>query len=330
MYDALIQLALFTSKFLIVFIFIIAVLVTILALAAKAKDKTKGKLTVKKLNDRFDEMKEAILVETLDKKEFKKYSKEKKAADEQKDKRKKVYVMNFHGDIKASAVASMSEEINAILSVATPKDEVVLRLESPGGMVHGYGLASAQLMRFRSKHIPLTVTVDKVAASGGYMMACVGNKILSAPFAITGSIGVIIQMPNFNRFLKEKHIDFEQMTAGEYKRTISLFGENTKHGKEKMQESIEDTHQLFKNFITTNRPQVDIQKVATGEHWFGEESLGLKLVDELKTSDDYLLELSHHADLFEIRYEIAKPLLARLSGAAANIWHKLQLSSQVM
>jgi serine protease SohB len=272
-------------------------------------------------------MKEAILSHTLDKKAFKKYSKEKKAAAEQQAARKNVYVMNFNGDIKASAVASMSEEINAILSVATPKDEVVLRLESPGGMVHGYGLASAHLMRFRARHIPLTVTVDKVAASGGYMMACVGNKILSAPFAITGSIGVIIQMPNFNRFLKDKNIDFEQMTAGEYKRTISLFGENTKHGKEKMQETIEDTHQLFKNFITSNRPQVDIQQVATGEHWFGEESIGLKLVDELKTSDDYLLELSQHANLFEIRFEIAKPLLAKLSGAAANIWHKLRLSA---
>jgi serine protease SohB len=324
MYDALMQLALFTSKFLIVFLFIIAVLITFFALVAKSKGKTKGKLVVKKLNDRFAEMKETILVETLDKKAFKKYAKEKKAADEKPGPRKNVYVMNFQGDIKASAVTSMSEEINAILSVATPKDEVVLRLESPGGMVHGYGLASAQLMRFRAKHIPLTVTVDKVAASGGYMMACVGNKILSAPFAITGSIGVLIQMPNFNRYLKDKHIDFEQITAGEYKRTISLFGENTKEGKAKMQESIEDTHQLFKNFITTNRPQVDIEKVATGEHWFGEESLGLNLVDELKTSDDYLLELSSHANLFDVRFETSKPLLARLSGAAANIWHKLQ------
>lgn len=327
MYDALIQLGLFSAKFLIVFLFIIAVLITFLALAAKAKDKAKGKLLVKKLNDRFDEMKETILGETLDKKELKKYHKEKKAASEQHESRKNVYVINFQGDIKASAVASMSEEINAILSVATPKDEVVLRLESPGGMVHGYGLASAQLMRFRARQIPLTVTVDKVAASGGYMMACVGNKILSAPFAITGSIGVIIQMPNFNRLLKDNHIDFEQMTAGEYKRTISLFGENTKEGKAKMQESIEETHHLFKNFITTNRPQVDIEKVSTGEHWFGEDAIKLKLVDELKTSDDYLLELSQHANLFEVRYDIAKPLLAKLSGAAGNIWHKLRLLS---
>lgn len=320
MSDALIQLALFTSKTLITFFFIIGILITFFVLVAKNKDKSKGKLVVKKLNAKFDEMEDIILTETLDKKDYKKHLKDKKAAEKEIKIRKNIYVMNFHGDIKASAITSMNEEINAILTVATPKDEVVLRLESPGGMVHCYGLAAAQLMRFRAKQIPLTVIIDKVAASGGYMMACVGNKILSAPFAITGSIGVIVQLPNFNRLLKEKHIEFEQLTAGEYKRTLSMFGENTKEGREKLQATIEDTHQLFKKFITTNRPHVDIEKVATGDHWFGQESLALQLVDEIKTSDDYLLEHSHHANIYEVCYETTKPLLARLSAAAGSAY----------
>ncbi len=323
MSDALIQLALFSSKIVIIFIFILATLITFFALAAKNKDKAKGKLVVKHLNEKFDEMRDTILAIALNKKNYKKFLKDKKAAGKNTKSRRNIYVMNFHGDIKASAASSMSEEINAILSVATPKDEVVLRLESAGGMVHAYGLASAQLMRFRAKQIPLTVIVDKIAASGGYMMACVGNKVLSAPFAIIGSIGVIVQLPNFNRLLKENHVDFEQLTAGEYKRTLTLFGENTKEGRDKLQEVIEDTHQLFKNFITTNRSHLDIQKVSTGEHWFGQEALGLQLVDEIKTSDDYLLEHSRHADIYEVSYETTKPLLARLTGAAATVWHKI-------
>lgn len=320
MSDALIQLLMFTSKTVIVFIFIVAVLLAIVGILLNGKSKDKGKLRIKSLNEKFEEMKDLLLSEIYSKKEYKKIHKEQKTTASDKKKRKNVYVLNFNGDIKASGVCALSEEINAILSVATPKDEVVLKLESPGGLVHGYGLASAQLMRFRAKKIPLTVAVDKVAASGGYMMACVGNKILSAPFAITGSIGVVIQLPNFHRLLKDKKVDFEQLTAGEYKRTLTIFGENTEDGREKLQSEIEETHELFKEFITTNRPQLDIEKVATGEHWFGNDAIKLNLVDEIQTSDDYLLELSHKANIFEIHYSAHKPLMARLSGAAAHAW----------
>ena len=232
-------------------------------------------------------------------------------------------MLDFHGDMRASAVATLREEITAILNVATPGDEVILRLESPGGVVHGYGLAAAQLMRLRTRQIPLTVAVDKIAASGGYMMACVANKILAAPFAIIGSIGVVVQLPNFHRVLKDKHIDFEQHTAGEFKRTITLFGENTEEGREKLQHELEDIHQLFKNLIVEHRQQIDIQKVATGEHWLGQQALGLNLVDEIKTSDDYLLERSKDATLYELCYEVKKPFLSRLSGTASTIREKL-------
>lgn len=326
MITALIQLALFTAKALIIVAMILIVLVVFFMLLAKSKEKMKGRLTIKNLNHQYDENKEMILAETLSKKAYKQYLKEKKAADKKQQNEpavKNIYVLNFNGDIKASAVSSLSEEITAVLDVATPQDEVVLRLESGGGVVHGYGLAAAQLMRLRARHIPLVVAIDKVAASGGYMMACIADKILAAPFAIVGSIGVIIQLPNFNRLLKEKHVDFEQLTAGEYKRTLTMFGENTEEGRQKLKHEIEDVHGLFKNLISKHRQQIDINQVATGEHWLGEQALSLKLVDALQTSDDYLYECSKTAKLYEISYETKKPLLARLSSAASLMREKL-------
>ncbi|MBX3709597.1 MAG: protease SohB [Gammaproteobacteria bacterium] len=326
MSDALIQLGLFTAKSLIIATLILAVLIVFFMLIAKSKEKTKGHLIIKSLNNKYDEAKEILLTATLNKKQFKQFLKNKKLEEKAKQKieqkPKNIYVLNFHGDIKATAVSSLTEEITAVLNVATPSDEVVVRLESAGGIVHGYGLAAAQLLRIRAKQIPLTIAIDKIAASGGYMMACVANRILAAPFAIIGSIGVIVQLPNFHRVLKDKHIDFEQITAGEFKRTITVFGENTKEGREKLQHEIEDIHDLFKNLISEHRQQVEIQKVATGEHWLGQQAIGLKLIDEIKTSDDYLFERSKDANLYEICYETRKSLLNRLSTSANIMYDK--------
>lgn len=326
------QLVLFTAEAIIVILIIFIILIGVVAILTKGKEKSKAKLKIKNLNTKYADVKDHLMHETLNKKQFKAYLKERKAEEKALEKSEdhpsKVFVLTFHGDIKASAVASLSEEITAILNVATPNDEVVLRLESGGGVVHGYGLAAAQLMRLKEKHIPLTVAIDKIAASGGYMMACVANKIIAAPFAIIGSIGVIVQLPNFNRLLKDKNIDFEQLTAGEYKRTITLFGENTDEGREKLRHEIEDVHQLFKSLITQHRQQIDINKVATGEHWLGQQALALDLVDEIKTSDDYILEKCHHAKVFEICYEVKKPLLSRLtssSNTSENILQQLMI-----
>lgn len=317
----LIDIAIFTAKTAILLILILAFLAIFIAILAKNKQKSKGRFVVKNLNEKYTENAELILEETYSKTQLKNYLKKKKAQEKKaaktEDKTKNVYVLNFEGDIKASAVCHLSEEITTILNVATPKDEVVIKVDSAGGMVHGYGLAAAQLMRLRKHHIPLTVMIDKIAASGGYLMSCVANKIYAAPFAIVGSIGVIVQLPNFHRYLKDKHIDFEQHTAGEFKRTITVFGENTEEGREKLQHEIEDVHQLFKNLITEYRPFIDINKVATGEHWLGQQALGLKLIDEIKTSDEYLFERSKEARVLEICYEIKKPLLARLTSNAA-------------
>lgn len=327
MTDALIQLALFASKSLIVLFVILVILIVFFVLLAKGKDKTKGKLTITNLNHKYQENKDTILTEVLPKKLLKKHIKEQKNIEKEKEKSetqpKNVYVLNFNGDMKASAVATLREEITAVLQVAKPHDEVVVRLESPGGVVHGYGLGAAQLMRLRQYNIPLTITVDKVAASGGYMMACIANKVLCAPFAIVGSIGVIVQMPNFHRVLQDKHIGFEMHTAGEYKRTITMFGENTDEGRKKLQSEIEDIHQHFKNMILNYRPDIDIAKVATGEHWIGKDALTLKLVDEIKTSDEYLYERSKDASLYEISYAVKKPFLSKLSASANSIREKM-------
>lgn len=326
MTEALFQLALFSAKSLIILLVIVVILAAFFYLLAKSKQKTTGRLSIKNLNQKFAENNEMIMAETLPKKAFKQYLKDKKAADKKREELsdiKNIYVLNFDGDIKASAVSALTEEINAVLNAAKPKDEVVVRLESGGGVVHGYGLGAAQLMRIRSRNIPLTIAIDKVAASGGYMMACTANKILAAPFAIIGSIGVVIQLPNFNKFLKDRHVEYEMHTAGEYKRTITMFGENTDAGREKLQEEINSIHQQFKDLIKQHRPQIDLAETATGEYWLAQRALGLQLVDEIKTSDEYLLANSHSANIYEVCFEERKPLLQRLTASAQMMMEKL-------
>jgi serine protease SohB len=278
-------------------------------------------LEVRSLNRRFENMAEVLYHELLSPPEHKAHVKTRKAEHKQRAKAAKlgkapparVFVLEFDGDIRASAVENLREEISAVVQVARPQDEVLIRLESSGGMVHSYGLAASQLRRIRQAGIRLTAAVDKVAASGGYMMACVADRIIAAPFAVIGSIGVVAQLPNFNRFLKEHNVDFELHTAGEYKRTLTLFGENTEAARLKFREEIEDTHALFKGFVTDNRPQLDIAQVATGEHWYGSQALDRKLVDALQTSDDYLLAASKDKEIFEVKFKRRQPLPERLA-----------------
>ena len=263
----------------------------------------------------------------LSKKAFKKSIKEVKAKHKEEQKkdadvkdRRRIYVLNFDGDIRASEVNSLREEITSVLTVAEKEDEVLIVLDSSGGTVHGYGLAASQLKRIKDKSIKLTVAVDKVAASGGYMMACVADHIIAAPFAIIGSIGVLAQIPNFNRFLKKHNIDFEQISAGKYKRTLTLFGENTNQDRARLQEELEDTHELFKMFVMDNRSKIDVEMIATGEHWYGTKAIELGLVDALQTSDDYLCEASETADIYEIKYIRKKPLLEKILSPAVKLF----------
>jgi serine protease SohB len=301
----------------------------------KGRQKNQGEVVITSLNDKFEDMVANLKQDLLPEHEAKEFSKAEKKAAKMKEKaekqqakslgkkalasgsaeeidetftsqHKRMFVLDFNGDIRASEVVNLREEITAILSLATKQDEVLLRLESPGGMVHAYGLAASQLKRIRDREIPLTVAVDKVAASGGYMMAVVANKIMAAPFAVIGSIGVIAELPNFNRLLRKMDVDYEQHTAGEYKRTLTVFGENTDENRAKFKEELEDTHKLFKEFITDNRPELVIEEVATGEHWYGQRAIDKGLIDGIKTSDDIIMEAIEERDVFEVRYEVPK------------------------
>ncbi|MEM7080593.1 MAG: protease SohB [Pseudomonadota bacterium] len=241
------------------------------------------------------------------------------------DERKpRTFVLNFEGDVKASSVEFLRREISAVLTMAEPKDEVVACIESPGGMVHSYGLAASQLARVRGREIPLTVVVDKVAASGGYLMAAVANKILAAPFALIGSIGVVAQIPNVHRLLKKNDVDVEVLTAGKHKRTLTTFGENTEEGRAKFIEELEDVHTLFQSYVTENRPELDIATVATGEAWYGTRALELNLIDGISTSDEYLLEACERSDVFAISWIEHKKPIDKLMGRVNGVLDQAQ------
>ena len=283
--------------------------------------KLSAEIRISHLNARINEQRKKIAQTTGSKLELLQLSQQlSKEARARKKTNQKIYVLDFKGDMAASAVEGLREEITLILATAKAgRDRVVVRLESPGGMVHGYGLAAAQLVRLREAGFHLTICVDKVAASGGYMMACIANEIISAPFAIVGSIGVVAQVPNFNRLLKDNKIDFELYTAGQYKRTVTMFGENTEEGKAKFEEELQQTHALFKHFVEKYRPQLNIEKVATGEHWYGRDALDLNLVDKLQTSDEYLLNLLPQHDIYSIQTRKKPTLGEKLGLQAAQI-----------
>jgi len=283
--------------------------------------KLSAEIRISHLNARINEQRKKIAQTTGSKLELLQLSQQlSKEARARKKTNQKIYVLDFQGDMAASAVEGLREEITLILATAKAgRDRVVVRLESPGGMVHGYGLAAAQLVRLREAGFHLTICVDKVAASGGYMMACIANEIISAPFAIVGSIGVVAQVPNFNRLLKDNKIDFELYTAGQYKRTVTMFGENTEEGKAKFEEELQQTHALFKHFVEKYRPQLNIEKVATGEHWYGRDALDLNLVDKLQTSDEYLLNLLPQHDIYSIQTRKKPTLGEKLGLQAAQI-----------
>ena len=270
------------------------------------------------LNARVNEQRKKIIQSTTSKIEFLQFNKQlAKEAKQRKKNNKKVYVIDFKGDVQASAVSALREEITLILSTAKAgQDRILIRLESPGGMVHGYGLAAAQLVRLREAGFHVTIVVDKVAASGGYMMACIASEIIAAPFAIVGSIGVVAQVPNFNRLLREHHVDFELYTAGQYKRTVTMFGENTPEGKDKFEQELQQTHTLFKHFVEKYRPKLNVEKVATGEHWYGQDAVELNLVDALQTSDEVILKLLPDHDVYLIHTR-RKPTLGEKLGLQA-------------
>ncbi|SUW63763.1 Probable protease sohB [Buttiauxella agrestis] len=318
----------------------IGILVTIIVNVAGRKRHQRGELRLTNLSEQYQEMQEEMQVARLDSHQQKLWHKTQKKKHKLEAKQAKahakrgetvisdkptLYVLDFKGSMDAHEVTSLREEITAVLAVVKPEDEVLLRLESPGGVVHGYGLAASQLQRLRESKVRLTVAVDKVAASGGYMMACVADKIVAAPFSIIGSIGVVAQVPNFHRLLKRNDIDVELHTAGQYKRTLTLFGENTEQGREKFREDLNETHLLFKQFVHDMRPSLDIDSVATGEHWYGTQALEKGLIDAVSTSDDLLIGLMKNHDVINVHYTRRKKMMDRFTGSAANSLDNLLL-----
>lgn len=308
---------------------IVAAVAVLAAFAANLSRRARqpDRLQVTRLNEHYRSLQQTLEASILPRKRFKAEEKARRRAEKARhkrtaaeaDKARRVFVINFRGDIRASAVTALREEVTAYLTIARPGDEVVVRLENAGGLVHDHGLAASQLERIRSSGVKLTVAVDKIAASGGYMMACVADRIVAAPFAVLGSIGVLMQLPNFHRFLDNHGVDFELLKGGEYKRKLTLFGENSDADRGRMQQEINDTHQLFQDFVGEHRPRLDIAAVATGEHWYGRRALELALCDELRTSDDYLLAASREAELYELVYTTRQTWTRKLAASVNNL-----------
>ncbi|HEX9875053.1 MAG TPA: protease SohB [Gammaproteobacteria bacterium] len=321
MLEFLTDYGLFLAELLTFAVVVIAVTVAVIS-AAKRGVHVDG-LVVEHLNKRYDALADGVrrVVQGSEifKQAVKQRRKEQKRLAKKGSDRKRIFVLDFKGDIRASATASLREEVSAILAAAKDDDQVLVRLENAGGTVHEHGLAASQLVRIKTRGLRLLVSVDKVAASGGYLMACVADEILAAPFAIIGSVGVIAQLPNFHRLLEDKGIDFEQITAGRYKRTLTLFGENTEEGREKLKQELEDVHGLFKEQIAEHRPAVDLERVATGEHWYGIKALELALIDRIATSDDFLLDAGRSHDLYSVRYKRRRSLPERIMAGAESL-----------
>jgi serine protease SohB len=350
--DFLYDFGLFLAQALTLVAAILIVVVGVVAIGQRQRaEHREGHIEIRDLNEKYKHIGDTIRGAVTEPQQHKEAQKAEKKAEKAKQKaarkqaksgeaapsRKRLYVLNFDGDLRASATDNLREEISCVLPQIRDGDEILVRLESPGGLVHGYGLAASQLKRISDAGVPLTAAVDKVAASGGYMMACVAPRIIAAPFAVIGSIGVLAQLPNFHRLLKKHDIDFEMYTAGEYKRTLTIFGENTDKGREKFVEELEETHELFKQFVQENRPSVDVSEVATGEVWYGQRAKERGLVDEIQTSDAFVQERLEDWDVYEVRFVHKKNWQEKLGmaaegameRAAMKLWQRAQTREQV-
>ena len=334
MAELLLQYLLFLAKTITLSMAILIVVIVILVFSAKQKSmlKTKsGKLVIENLSDKIKEQLDEVKSTIYDKKQLKLLLKQEAKASKNKKSKKseklnlesakpRLFIIEFDGDIKASAVKDLQHALNAVLPIINKKqDEILIKLDSGGGMVHAYGLAASQLDRVKQHGVKLIVTVDKIAASGGYMMACVADTIVAAPFAIIGSIGVIGQLPNFHKLLEKHNIEFEQHTAGEFKRTLTMFGKNDKKARDKFQDELELTHDLFKKYIANRRQDLDIENVATGEHWYGQIALEKKLVDKISTSDDIILDYYKTHELYELKYEHKKSFAEKMASGMQSL-----------
>jgi len=230
----------------------------------------------------------------------------------------------------------LKEQVSFLLHVASPFDEVVLRVTSPGGSAADYGLAAAHFARFKEAGVTTTACVDTVAASGGYMLACTAHRILAAPFSIVGSIGVIASVPNVHKLLDHQGVEMVQRTAGEHKRTVNIFTPNTPEGLQKFEEDLQIVHDAFIAHVTSNRPVLDPRKVCTGETWLGINAEALGLIDGLSTSDAYLRTRQLEADVVLVqpkppsRAQGLYALLNRVDSAVSSVAHAAAFLTRVL
>jgi serine protease SohB len=293
-------LANYTIFFLKITTIIILLLLTLIMCLIIIKNKDNKYIKIKNINKKYITFKKLFLSEILKKTEKKQIIKN--INEEEKiTKTKNLFILNFNGDINASDINNLKDILSVIILNKKYVDEVLIKLTSNGGIVTNYGLAATQLKRLKNENINLTISIDTIAASGGYMMACVANKIIASHFSIIGSIGVLGIIPNINKILNKNNIEIEYHTSGKYKKTLSIIGENTEIGRKKFIESLENTHFLFKNFVKENRSQINIEEIATGEYWYGIDALKLNLIDKIQTSDEYIMENLNTTQIYEIK-----------------------------
>lgn len=308
MMDHLLELVAFLARTLLI---TFAVLLVVRAVQSGFRRPERAGVRVTRMNEALAVLAAPLVVATEGKAAWKRRRKELMRATPDAE-RTRVYVLDFEGDIGATEVDALATGVSAILEVARPqRDEVIVRLESPGGVVPGYGLGASHLARITAKGVHLTVCVDRVAASGGYLMACEADRIVSAPYAMIGSIGVASEFPNVHRLLERLSIDWVEVTAGPWKRTATVAGEMNEERREKIAEDVHAIFELFRSHVAARRPNAVADEVATGQVWHGEDARRLGLVDEIATSEDILLTAIRRADVYHVevhRPEDGRPL----------------------
>lgn len=282
-------------------------------LSRKGKAQNEQKIALKSYEKRYYEALTPQVREFVEKKDLTALKKAQKAA--QKEKGSCLYVIDFDGDMQASNTVQLAETTSCLLPLLRSTDKVLVRVKSSGGLVPHYGYAASQLSRLRSK-ASLTVAIDHIAASGGYLMACVAHEIIAAPFAIVGSIGVVGLVPNVHPLLKNHGIDVHEHTAGEYKRSLSPWAAVTPEKVQRYEHELSMTHELFQEFVQQYRPNLEPEVLQTGEYRYAARSVGdTGLVDKVQSSDDFIAEHlpKYHVIFVTCREE--KSVWQRLSGA---------------
>jgi serine protease SohB len=230
------------------------------------------------------------------------FRKKTKELDEKPLAERPIAVVSFDGDVRATKRKIVSALIDELIVNKDKLSEAVVVVNSPGGSVAEYGLLYAEMERIRAAGISLTVCIDTYAASGGYLMSLPANRIVAAPFAFVGSVGVVAYSPNIHRLLKKHDIEPRLFTAGEFKRTVTLIGDDDEEAKQHFQHQLESLHGLFLAAVKKYRTGANFEKIGTGDHWTAEESQtqNLGLVDHIATSREYLLKLNADRDLVHL------------------------------